>query len=168
MDSAVLLPLPPHNDMTDDRSVESSPALSSGDETYISCSRTLSLVVDSANVNPASPLKKRRVSTSAAGWQDFCRKGTRFKTLLDDALEKVTSSTIGVDNTSNINSNSNSNSNFSIDNSTAASSSVSSVATLARQKTTECIQLQQKLEQIKSEQAQTKGTVDECPSVQYL
>lgn len=139
---------------------ESSP-VSSEDGTY-------SLGTVNEEASPiASPTKKRRVSSASVGWQDFCRNGTRFKTLLDDALVKVTNVTasakeeytptnIAIATTTTTNSNP----------STTNSSSASSVAILARQKTTECILLQQEIDQIKSEQAQMKGNEFYSPSSQ--
>jgi hypothetical protein len=109
---------------------------------------TFSLVDECETIQASSPPKKRRVSTVQSGWQTFCSKGTRFKTLLDDALVKLSDDAVplaserkdAVGTASN--------------DITSSNSYPSTVATVARQKTTECIMLQQQLEKVKSEHVQ--------------
>ena len=121
------------------------------------------LVEDTINAEASqliaeSPTKKRRVSSASVGWQDFRRKSTRFKSLLDDALVKVTSASTSVTDCEAESTPTNIAAIVNGNLSTAEPSSSSSIAILVRQKTNECILLQQELDKIKAEQAQMKGT----------
>ena len=121
------------------------------------------LVEDTINAEASqliaeSPTKKRRVSSASVGWQDFRRKSTRFKSLLDDALVKVTSASTSVTDCEAESTPTNIAAIVNGNLSTAEPSSSSSIASLVRQKTNECILLQQELDKIKAEQAQMKGT----------
>ena len=122
------------------------------------------LVEDTINAEASqliaeSPTKKRRVSSASVGWQDFRRKSTRFKSLLDDALVKVTSASTSVTDCEAESTPTNIAAIVNGNLSTAEPSSSSSIAILVRQKTNECILLQQELDKIKAEQAQMKGTL---------
>ena len=121
------------------------------------------LVEDTINAEASqliaeSPTKKRRVSSASVGWQDFRRKSTRFKSLLDDALVKVTSASTSVTDREAESTPTNIAAIVNGNLPTAEPSSSSSIAILVRQKTNECILLQQELDKIKAEHAQMKGT----------
>ena len=139
---------------------QASPSSSDEENAYLSIARSHSLVddmEDSPMQPSSSPQKKRRVSPqlqSSGGWQGFCKKGTRFKAMLDDAFVKVVSSSSdsgdeeGTSSTESRNPVDASNAATSI----SPSAQPSTVANLARQKTAECILLQQELEKVKAEQ----------------
>jgi hypothetical protein len=99
---------------------------------------------DDSPMPAKSPQKKRLMSPhpSSGGWQDFCKQGTRFKALLDDAFVKVVSTTSSEEEKSSETTNSASMN----DSYTAFVSSSSTVATLAHRKTAECILLHQELQ----------------------
>ena len=106
----------------------------------------------SASLEPPRSSRKRRAtelppSTSTGGWEDFCRKGTRFKSFLDDALTKVV--TDGFNDASPV---------VTLTPSKPPRFSQAGddphSAAIARQKTAECLLLQKQLEQAKQEAAQ--------------
>ena len=113
----------------------------SDDEAVLSVARSHSLVDDMNDDSPVQnklPQKRRRGSQiSNDGWQSFRRKGTRFKAMLDDAFVRVVSSSSGEAEESTTNSASTNESPITSD------SYPSTVANIARQKTSECILLKQ-------------------------
>lgn len=137
---------------------EGSPSLSD-DEAVLSVARSHSLVDDMNDDSPVQhklPQKRRRGSQiSNDGWQSFRRKGTRFKAMLDDAFVRVVSSSSGEAEESATNSASTNESPITSD------SYPSTVANIARQKTSECILLKQELEKVKSEQTQLRALNNE-------
>jgi myosin heavy subunit len=142
-----------------------SPSSSSEDEasTHLSIARNHSLLDDMEDspMPSASPGKRRRTSpyTTDNGWQGFCRKGTQIKALLDDAFVKVVSASATVERQGSRDSESPGSEMEAVDMSMsiAPSSSSFSVANIARQKTAECILLQQELEKVKMEHTQLQA-----------
>lgn len=107
------------------------------------------VVAQSDSIQTSSPQKKRRVSNvhAPSGWQRFCSKGTRFMTLLDDALVRVSDDAVFSEERDVV---------VTPPNGLSSTQSFpSTAATVARQKTTECIMLQQRLEKANSEHVQT-------------
>ena len=116
-------------------------------------------------------------STSAStSWQEFCRKGTRFKTLLDDALVKVTSAaaTASIDSSSSQHHQPQqqssgegqegvsfhaTNSAINVNSDTTSGGSI--LQKLVREKQTECLLLQQKVDSQHSEMTQLQAIVDD-------
>lgn len=121
-------------------------------------------------------------SSNAASWKDFCRQGTRFKALLDDAMVKVAAASTSTA-FSGGNSNTRSSSDGQLkdhDNSRADSSSSdpasgsasgttsisahSLLRKLAQEKEVEHLRLQQKLEQEQNETATLQALLEDLHS----
>ncbi|MGK3738821.1 MAG: hypothetical protein ACI90V_005668 [Bacillariaceae sp.] len=92
------------DDRNDSGTEDSFPPKNSASKSLSSTSSNTTITDTATNTNSDSN-KKRRIgeqmslttassSHSSSSWQDFCRKGARFKILLDDALVKVASSAI--------------------------------------------------------------------------
>jgi chromosome segregation ATPase len=114
---------------------------------------------DSPGLHPSLSGTKRKLSEEdkiLLGWNSFVRKGTRFKTLFDEALTRITTEGIQDDTTATRN-----------DDSTSASlprlqlqptNDLRSVAAAAREKATQCILLQKQLDQATVEAAALAAT----------
>jgi hypothetical protein len=111
------------------------------------------------------------MTSSSTSWKDFCRQGTRFKALLDDALVKVATATANAgpqQGNQPVSSSLSSAPDSSMTDSSIAitmnKTSHSLLQKLAQEKQTENIHLQNKLEQEQTETATLQALLDDLRS----
>jgi hypothetical protein len=111
------------------------------------------------------------MTSSSTSWKDFCRQGTRFKALLDDALVKVATATANAgpqQGNKPVSSSLSSATDSSMTDSSIAitmnKTSHSLLQKLAQEKQTENIHLQNKLEQEQTETATLQALLDDLRS----